>query len=133
MAVDEISISWQNTFQGVLEAPNGQVLIGSEEGNLKPYNLFLGALGSCFYATFLSLVQKMKLSFSKAEMKIGGVKREEVPTTLKEATIYFKVFNPSNEEKILKAAELGAKYCSIHETISKVAKIDLDVHFEYQK
>jgi putative redox protein len=40
------------------------------------------------------------------------------------------VFNGSDEEKLRKAADLGAKFCSIHETISKVAKIDLVVTFE---
>ena len=38
--------------------------------------------------------------------------------------------NPSNEQQLLKSAELGAKYCSIYETISKVAKINLEVIFE---
>jgi len=34
-----------------------------------------------------------------------------------------------DETQLKTSAELGAKYCSIHETISKVAKIDLVVNF----
>lgn len=96
----------------------------------KPYDMLLGALGSCFYATFMSIVEKKKLTFDEVDLDISGRKRIEVPTTLEDVNIKMVIKNPSNEQQLLKSAELGAKYCSIYETISKVAKINLEVIFE---
>ncbi len=96
----------------------------------KPYDMLLGALGSCFYATFMSIVEKKKLTFDEVDLDISGRKRTEVPTTLEDVNIKMVIKNPSNEQQLLKSAELGAKYCSIYETISKVAKINLEVIFE---
>ncbi|HOA63979.1 MAG TPA: OsmC family protein [Bacilli bacterium] len=96
----------------------------------KPYDMLLGALGSCFYATFMSIVEKKKLTFDEVDLDISGRKRTEVPTTLEDVNIKMVIKNPSNEQQLLKSAELGAKYCSIYETISKVAKMNLEVIFE---
>ncbi|NLM33707.1 MAG: OsmC family protein [Acholeplasmataceae bacterium] len=96
----------------------------------KPYDMLLGALGSCFYATFMSIVEKKKLTFDEVDLDISGRKRIEVPTTLEDVNIKMVIKNPSNEQQLLKSAELGAKYCSIYETISKVAKMNLEVIFE---
>lgn len=96
----------------------------------KPYDMLLGALGSCFYATFMSIVEKKKLTFDEVDLDISGRKRAEVPTTLEDVNIKMVIKNPSNEQQLLKSAELGAKYCSIYETISKVAKMNLEVIFE---
>jgi putative redox protein len=98
---------------------------------MKPYHLLFGAVASCFYATFISVANKMRLSFSNVEIEVNGHKRDETPATLDYVKIEMVVYSGSDEEKLRKAAELGAKYCSIHETISKVAQIDLVVTFEY--
>jgi len=127
MAVEDIVLEFSNNFSGIMKAPNGSLVIGDD--GFKPYNLLLGALGSCFYATFLSIVKKKRLSFSKADLKVSGRKREEVPTTLEEAKIELTIYGADSEEQFKKCAELGAEYCSIHETISKVANIKLELHF----
>jgi len=131
LAVDKIKLEFSNLFEGKAIAPNGEVSIGSRPGDLKPYHMLFGALGSCFYATFLSIVKKKRLSFSGAEIEISGTKREEVPPTLNRVIIALKIFNPSDEKQFLRSAELGAEYCSIHKTVSKVATIDLKVDFVY--
>ena len=53
----------------------------------KPYDMLLGALGSCFYATFMSIVEKKKLTFDEVDLDISGRKRTEVPTTLEDVNI----------------------------------------------
>lgn len=100
-----------------------------DEG-VRPYELLLGALGSCFYATFLSIVEKKRLTYDEVKLDISGTKRTEVPQTLEEVNIKMIITNPSNEQQLLRSAELGAKYCSIYETLSKVAKMNLEVIFE---
>ena len=88
------------------------------------------ALGSCFYATFLSVANKKKLQFRSAKIIINGVKRDAVPATLQEVVIDFTIVGGTDEEGLKRSAELGATYCSIHETISKVAHVQLNVFFE---
>jgi putative redox protein len=61
---------------------------------------------------------------------MNGTKRDETPATLDYVKIDMVIYNGNDEEKLKKAAELGAKYCSIHETDSKVSKVDLVVTFK---
>lgn len=129
--MDKIKLTFSDKFEGEFTSPTGTVAIGSKPGAMKPYHLLFGALGSCFYATFLSIVEKKKLTFSGAEITIDAEKREEVPTTLKRVSIAVVIYDPSDEAQFLRSVELGAKYCSIHETVSQVAKIDFNVRFEY--
>jgi putative redox protein len=130
MKTDTISINFKNGFKGEMTSPTSLINIGNIDNGAQPYHLLYGALGSCFYATFLSVADKMRLSFQNATVEVSGTKRETLPTTLDYVKIELTIVNPNDEEKMLKAAQLGAKHCSIHETISKVATIDLVVNFE---
>lgn len=118
-----------NHQQGQLQTESNYIVdIFDEKAN--PYDLLLGALGSCFYATFISIAEKKKLNFGEVRLNITGKKRTEIPTTLEHVVMDMFIINPSNKEQLIKSAQLGAKYCSIHETISKVAQIDLNINFE---
>ena len=130
MKADTINLTFENGFIGEMETPKGTVKIGKQDQGVAPYHMLFGALGSCFYATFLSVSEKMRLSFDKAEIEVSGTKRDQSPATLEQVNMILVVYNPSNEEKLRKAAELGARHCSIHETVSKVANIDLEVIFK---
>jgi putative redox protein len=133
ISVDKIKLTFTNAFEGRAAGPNGEVLIGSQPGSMKPYHLLFGALGSCFYATFLSIAEKKRLTFSGAVIEIDGEKREESPATLRQVTIDVTIINPSDEKQFMRSVELGAKHCSIHETVSKVANIDFRVNFVYTR
>lgn len=130
MKTDNITLKFQDGFQGTLESPTAKINIGQNENGIQPYHMLYGALGSCFYATFLSVSEKMRLSFSKAVVEISGTKREETPATLNHVKVELTVFNPSHQEKLIKAAQNGAKFCSIFETISQVAEMELVVLFK---
>jgi putative redox protein len=130
MKTDTIQMNFKEGFKGEMISPKSKVMIGDIDNGSQPYHLLYGALGSCFYATFLSISEKMRLSFDHATLEISGVKRETLPTTLEYVKMEMVLYQASDQEKLLKAAELGAKHCSIHETISKVATIDLVVKFE---
>ncbi len=132
MKTDPIILTFDPKFKGEMASPTGQIALGNQENGMKPYHLLYGALGSCFYATFLGVVDKMRLTFDEIKLEITGNKREVVPTMLDHVVMRFTVVNPSHEEKMKKAAHLGAEYCSIHETIKKVAQIDLIVEFDYR-
>ena len=91
--------------------------------------MMLGALGACYYATFLDIARKMRLQYTSATVDISGVKREEVPTTLQTVDMKVIIHGAADEKGFDRAAQLAAKYCSVHETIAKVATIKLDVSF----
>ena len=130
MYANNVKLFWSNEFHGKLETDTGTLPLGAEMGEFKPYQLLLGALGSCFYSTFLGIAKKKSLKFSEARMEISGKKRDEVPTTLEHVIMKLTVVNASSEKDFLRSAELAAEYCSIHRTIAQVAKIDLEVSFE---
>lgn len=130
MKADSIKLTFDNQFAGEMISPSGRVALGQRDGGVAPYHLLFGALGSCFYATFLSVADKMRLTFTDAELDISGDKRDQAPATLEHVRIQMVIYNGSDEAKLRKAAQLGAEYCSIHETISKVSKIDLEIIFE---
>jgi putative redox protein len=129
MKTDNIQLQFSNTFVGSMTSPSGRVVLGSQPDGIAPYHLLYGALGSCFYSTFLSVANKKKLVFKDANLEISGVKRDTVPATLESVKIIFTIRGGQDEAQLKTSAELGAKFCSIHETISKVATIDLIVNF----
>jgi len=130
MKADNVKLSFDKNFVGEMTSPTGTIKLGSQENGMKPYHLLFGAIASCFYATFLSVASKMRLEFSDVEIEVSGNKRDETPATLDHVTIAMVIYNGNDEAKLRKAADLGAKYCSIHETVSKVAQIDLVITFE---
>jgi putative redox protein len=130
MKADTINLKFDSKYVGELSSPSGTIKLGSQENGMKPYHLLFGALASCFYATFLSVAEKMRVSFTDVDIEVSGNKRDETPATLDLVTIQMVVYNGTDQTKLKRAAELGAQYCSIHETISRVAKMDLVVTFE---
>lgn len=130
MKADQVVLKFDNQFVGELTSPTSTIKVGSQEQGIKPYHMLFGALASCFYATFLSVSNKMRLTFERAEITVNGTKRDETPATLDHVIMDLVVYGGEDHAKLQKAADLGAKYCSIHETISKVAQIDLNVIFK---
>ncbi len=130
MKTDPIKMIFKEGFVGELSSPTSKIKIGKQENGIAPYHMLYGALGACFYATFLSISDKMRLTFSGAEIEITGTKRDQSPATLEQVYVKLVVHNPSHEEKLKKAAQLGAQHCSIYETISKVAQMNLEIIFE---
>jgi putative redox protein len=129
MKTDNVQLQFSNTFVGSMTSPSGRVVLGSQPDGIAPYHLLYGAVGSCFYSTFLSVANKKKLIFKDANLDISGTKRDTIPATLEYLKIVLTIRGGQDEPQLKTSAELGAKYCSIHETISKVAKIDLVVNF----
>ena len=129
MSQTRVELKFSNTFEGELTTARGTASVGQGEGQLRPYDMLLGALGTCFYATFLDIARKMRLEYESAAIDITGVKREEVPTTLSTVDMIFTISGAGDQKGFQRAAELAARYCSVHETVSKVATIRLDLRF----
>ena len=127
MAVQKIEVKFRDGFKGELIAKNAKAAVGNQKGELAPYDMLLGALATCLYSTFLDVLKKKRINFDGANVIVTGEKRETIPMTLNWVNIVIEVINASNEKGVLKAAELAKKYCSVYETISKVADMKLEV------
>ncbi len=127
MAVQKIEVRFNKGFKGELIAKNAKAAVGNQEGELAPYDMLLGSLATCLYSTFLDVLEKKRIEFEGANIIVTGEKRKEIPPTLTWVNILLEVRNASNEKAVMKAAELAKKYCSVYETISKVAKMSLEV------
>lgn len=116
--------------KSTLETDRAVVELGSEAGQLYPYDLLLGALSACFYATLHEILEKQKAEIPNVEIVVTGEKRKEVPTTLEWVNLRITVMGEVNEKQFQRSVDLAARYCSIHETISKVAKMSHEVVFD---
>ena len=125
METQHVKLDFSREFVGKLQTKLGEFSVGGNKGDLLPYDMVLGALGACYYATFLGIAEKMRLEYESVDFDIQGVKRAEVPTTLEtvELKLDFYGVAPQQENKFARAVDLAGKYCSVHETIAQVAKI----------
>lgn len=131
MSETRIKMSFERAFRGQLQAQGASAAVGEKaDMKLSPYDLLLGALGGCFYHTFVDIADKKKLVYERAEIALHGVKREEVPTTLRTVTMDFTIFGAQDQKGFERTTELASKYCSVHETVSKVAEITINLKFE---
>jgi putative redox protein len=129
MSTTKISMQFGNKFSGTFNGEKTTVNIGVKDGEAMPYELLLGALGACYYATFYEIAKKMRLEYEKVELQIEGIKREEEPAYLIDTKIVMSVFNGGDKDKLARASELAQKYCSIYYTISQVSKMDVELKF----
>ena len=123
----EVKLLFRNTFEGELIAAHGEVAIGSTEGKVAPYDMLLGALGSCLYSTFMDVMKKKRIEFERFEMVITGEKRTEIPTTLKWVNVVATVYGPAKENGVSEAFRLATEYCSIYQTLSHVAEMSYEI------
>jgi putative redox protein len=130
MAYDKIQLNYDYDFKGDILSPTAKAAVGDAENGLKPYHMLFGALGSCFYATFLSVAQKMRLKFDQATIDISGYKSEPDLKILDNVEMNMVITNASDQDRLRKAAKLGAQYCSIHALVSKAAQINLNIEFK---
>lgn len=131
---NKISIEFTNGFNGKATNDSGAELIVSSE-QWKPYELLFTALASCMYSTFLDVINKKKLDYDKVTISIDGEKVDDIPSYLKTADIIFSVSGADkDDEKIAarfeKSMNLAAKYCSIFNTLTKVAELNTRLRFD---
>jgi putative redox protein len=69
----------------------------------------------------------MKLDIIEAKVVISGEKKDDDIATLAHVLVEVQIKSPSDEKKLIRSAELGAKYCSIYNTISQIAEMELKI------
>ncbi|MBI9097118.1 MAG: OsmC family protein [Spirochaetaceae bacterium] len=131
---NKIIIEFQNGFQGVCRNESGSSLEVAPD-KWRPYELLQTALASCMYSTFLDVVNKKKLDYDKVVIAVDGEKIDDIPSFLKKVDITFTVHGANKEdEKILarfeKSLKLAEKYCSIYNTLNKIAELNSTLIFK---
>jgi len=121
----EVTLHFDQGFNGQATAERASLEINEVGNGFVPYELLYTALGSCVHATFLGIAEKMRVQFESMDYHITGVKREEIPTFLVECTITVTVKQASDHGKFEKAFTLGTEYCSIFNTLKKVAQMNV--------
>lgn len=101
----------------------------SGENSARPYELLSMALASCLYSTFEDIYKKKRLSCESVSVDVAGKKRAETPKFLEVCDVKFTVRAADKIPGFEKSFELACKYCSIFQTLSKVAEMKTEISF----
>jgi putative redox protein len=106
------------------------VALGYESATFAPYELLLGGLSYCTFRTYESVAEKMQLAYTGMDIHVDGVKGDDKIGML--VTVHLKVIakGVQDEEKFKKAFDIATRYCSMYNTLGKVATMTWDVTFE---
>lgn len=123
-------VSKFNPQVGYLHNDRGsKVELSSNDGAFSAYELLLGALSHCLFSTFKSLAEKMQIEYENVELDIVGVKRDEKVALLETAKLDIKATGVNDKDKFEKAIEISSRYCSVFQTLSKVATLSWTINF----
>ncbi len=129
MALNKIYAKFGKEYDGEVVTPTGNILIGSGEGKILPYDMIFGALGSCMFYYFHKFAKQRKIQFDSVTVEVTGIKRETPPTMLNRVNVKYIVKNGEKEKGLNKLAGLSAKYCSLFQTLSRIAERSYEVEF----
>lgn len=93
-----------------------------------PYEYLLGALAGCFFATLDSFERKR--GWEKVSITVRGIKREEVPTTLRNTYMDIEAYGIEDREEFEELVKKAQDACSIYRTISEVSDISVDITYK---
>jgi putative redox protein len=120
-----------NQTEGTLVTDRGStVALSSEKDGVAPYELLLGGLSFCLFKTYESIAQKMQFAYEGLSMDITGVKRDDKVALLKTVTIDVVAKGVEDQKKFTKAFEIATRYCSVYNTLSKIAEMKWDIDFQ---
>ncbi len=122
-------LKFSEGFNGQLSLKEGNIGIGVRDDQARPYDLLQGALAACLHSTFLDILTKKRLELAFADYEVFGEKRDEVPTMLEKVQVEVTLPAGPHEEAYRKSMDLATKYCSVYNTLSKVATMSCIVKF----
>jgi putative redox protein len=130
---NQIKLTFDDGLEGLLESANFETKVSYTGQGMAPYELLLGGFASCLHATFMGIMRKRKLEYSKVTYDIVANKREEVPTIINKLVANIVIYgsNPDKQKAVLKSMDQAEKYCSISETIKRLdAEMIFNVEFK---
>ncbi len=129
---NNVKMVFDNQMHGILTGHHGSAQVGPADGALAPYDMVLGGLGGCLNHTFQSIIDKKNIKIHGVKYAIEGIKREDVPTMLKEVTVEVTIngVDETDAKNVEKAFEMATRYCSVYQTLSKVAKMQYTISYQ---
>ena len=105
-------------------------LLGDDSGP-SPKKILLSALAGCTGMDVVSLLKKMRVSFTDFEMDIDADLTEEHPKVYSEIRILYRVFGTQlNKDKVKKAVDLSQeKYCGVSAMLEKNSPITYNIEY----
>lgn len=106
--------------------------VGGEGAGVRPKALILSALAGCTAMDIVSLLNKMKVSFSNFVVKVEGELTDEHPKFYHKVALVYVIHleNEADKEKMEKVVKLSQeKYCGVSEMVRKFADLDFKIEF----
>lgn len=97
-----------------------------EEG-MGPYEYLMGALSGCFASTLRDEMEEEGVSFSRIELHTWGIKRDAMPSTLKETHIEITVVSQCSRKSIEHCVIKAQEHCSMYQTVKCVSDMHVDL------
>ncbi|MDC7245344.1 MAG: OsmC family protein [Sphaerochaetaceae bacterium] len=120
-----------NQSDGTLLTDRGSTVpLSNAQDGFAPYELLLGGLSFCLFKTYESIAQKMKFTYDGVSMDITGIKSDEKVALLKTVRIDVVAKGVEEKAKFTKAFEIATRYCSVFNTLSKIAEMKWDIDFQ---
>lgn len=133
----EATVRWTTDMQflGVSGSSHTVVMdTGPDHGGTDtaptPMELVLIALAGCTGMDVVSLLKKMRVNFTRLEMKVKGERQQEHPKIFTRIDLVYTVYGKDvNEDAVKRAIELSQeKYCSV----SALIRPACPVNYTYQ-
>jgi len=102
---------------------------GGDDSGPSPKRLMLASLAGCTGMDIVSLLNKMKVSFSDFSMDVDATVTEEHPRIYDHAKITYKIrMAAADRSKMEKAVSLSQeKYCSVSAMFRAFAKLETEI------
>ena len=135
---DKVVTHWKGNLQFESDNPSGKNLYidtseehGGYSSGLRPKALMLSALAGCSGLDVVSILDKMKVSFSDFRIDTYGELTEEHPRYYHKVSVEYHFYGDQlHEGKIKKAVNLSiTTYCGVMEMFRRFADITTSIHY----
>lgn len=103
--------------------------VGGKNRGPRPKALMLTALAGCTGMDVVSILNKMRMPFSRFELRVEGEVTDEHPKVYNEVTVVYAFWgNELDREKIEKAITLSQeRYCGVAATLKHTAALRFEI------
>ena len=137
MAVNTINAVFKSGMNFTADVNGHSIEIDTDEtggGNnigTRPKILMLASLAGCTGLDVVSILNKMRVNFSKLSIKVDGHLTETEPKVYDEVVVHYTIrVDKADEAKVKKAIELSQeKYCGVTKMFETFAKVSYRIHY----
>ena len=104
---------------------------GGKDTGSSPKRLMLAALAGCTGVDVVSILDKMKVTYSDLQIDVKATLTEDHPKIYDHVTLLYQVrIAPEDQVKMEKAVKLSKeKYCGVSKMFSSFAQVDTVIHY----